>query len=382
MITELLISNYRSLGPKVGLQPGKLTIFVGPNGSGKSNTLDVLSFLKDAVTLGLPAAITHRGGIESVRRRSHGHPYDVTVDLKLQLPSSQAGYRFVITGDSAEEYRVKAESAWTSSLDGQHWQFERTEKSWDAPDGLSPRLDEQSLVLTALGGDLRFKELVDYLSTLTVYSIYPDMLREPQKFDPAHPMKRHGENWISVLREMVKSEAKDELVKALGKLTGDIEDVKVTSAAGYLVAEFKQHARAKKGKRWFAAAQQSDGTLRVAGLLTALLQTPALPVVGIEEPELTVHPGALPLLYDYLRQACEESQVIITTHSPVILDVLDVDHDAVFVVERRGSVTDVQRVGESKLAPVRERLLSLGELLLAGDLQLDIDFPPDDTDAR
>ena len=84
-------------------------------------------------------------------------------------------------------------------------------------------------------------------------------------------MKRHGENWVSILKELVKEEtAKNDLVTGLNKLTGDIEDVRVTSAAGHLIAEFKQQAKAKKGKRWFDAAQQSDGTLRVAGLLTAL----------------------------------------------------------------------------------------------------------------
>ena len=146
--------------------------------------------------------------------------------------------------------------------------------------------------------------------------------------------------------------------------------MRVTSTAGYLVAEFRHEARAKKGKRWFEAALESDGTLRVAGLLTALLQTPTVPVIGIEEPELTVHPGALPLVVDYLRQAAEVSQVIVTTHSPVFLDVLDVDRDAIFVVERREGKTDARRAGEEHLAPVRRQLLSLSELFAVGDLQV------------
>ena len=377
MIKELVVSNYRSLGPGVHIRPGRLSILIGPNGSGKSNVMDVLSFVRDAVIQGLPAAITHRGGIDSVRRRSHGAPFDVHIELHLTIDHSQAQYEFTITGARLEEYRVKSEKVIIYDPKEGISEFYRDGQNWDGPEGVSPHIDEQSLALTVLGGTKQFKPLVDFLSGITVYAIFPDTLRVPQRFDSARPMKQHGENWVSILRELVKEEeAKDELVAGLNKLTGDIEDVRVTSAAGYLIAEFKQQIKAKKGKRWFDAAQQSDGTLRVAGLLTALLQTPYLPVVAIEEPELTVHPGALPMLYDYLQQADEVSQIFVTTHSPVILDVVDVEKDIVFVVERIDGKTNVKKVDDSQLKPVRDSLLRLGDLFISGGLQLSLlDLP-------
>lgn len=376
MIRKLHVSNYRSLGPNVCIQPGCLSILIGPNESGKSNVLDVLSFVRDAVMQGLPAAITHRGGIDSVRRRSHGRPFDVHVELELTLGSVPARYAFVITGDRLEEYKVKSEMADILDDEGT-CQFSRNGNNWSGPEGLAPYMDEQSLVLTALGGTRQFKPLVDFLSGITVYSIFPDTLRVPQRFDSARSMKRHGENWVSVLRELVKDEdAKNDLVAGLNKLTGDIEDVRVTSAAGHLIAEFKQQVKSQKGKRWFDAAQQSDGTLRVAGLLTALLQTPSLPVVGIEEPELTVHPGTLPMLYEYLKQTSEVSQIIVTTHSPIILDVVDLQNDIILVVNRIDGKTDVKRVTDAQLDPVRKSLLRLGDLFISGDLQLSLFYDP------
>jgi predicted ATPase len=372
MITELTISNYRSIGPNVTIRPGRLSILIGPNGSGKSNILDVLSFVRDAVTLGLPAAITHRGGIDSVRRRSQGHPYNVFIGLKAKLPHGHAEYAFEITGDRLEEYRIKSEKAVIFEDAKKIGEFQREGQDWEDATGVIPRMDEQSLAITALGGAAGYKPLVDFLSQLTVYAIFPDTLRKAQLFDPARPMKRHGENWVSILRELAKEPAKDDLIVGLRKLTGDIEDVRVTSAAEYLVAEFKQTTKAKKGKRWFAASQQSDGTLRVAGLLTALLQTPPLPVIGIEEPELTVHPGALPMIYDYLKQASEVSQVLITTHSPIMLDVVDVEQDTIFVVNRVEGKTEIKRVSDEKLEPVRRSLLRLGDLFVSGELQLSL----------
>jgi predicted ATPase len=372
MITRFVVGNYRSLGPDVIVQPGRLSVFVGPNGSGKSNVLRALTFVRDAVIQGLPAAVTHGNGIDSVRRRSTGHPFNVHFEVHLSLPGGPAWYKFVIAGARLEEYRVKSEEAVVHADERTH-RLRRDVKHLEAPPGIAPRVDEQSLALTSLGGTHEFKPLVDALAGMVVYSIFPDVLRAPQKFDSVRPMKEHGENWVSTLRELVKDkEAKDDLLRGLNRLTGDIEDVRVTSAAGHLIAEFKQQVRSRKAKRWFEAAQQSDGTLRVAGLLTALLQKPHLPVIGIEEPELTVHPGVLPLLYDYLRQSSEVSQVLITTHSPIVLDLLDIDRDALFVVERIDGKTEVRRVSARQVEPVRKQLLSLGDLFVSGDLQLSL----------
>ncbi len=127
-----------------------------------------------------------------------------------------------------------------------------------------------------------------------------------------------GENWLSILKELARNqEVKDDLVCGLKALTGDIEDVQVRSVASHLIAEFRQQPKTVKEKRWFDASQQSDGTLRVAGLLTALLQEPSLPVIGIEEPELTVHPGTLPILRDHWKQASENSQILVTSEFPI-----------------------------------------------------------------
>ncbi len=379
MIRDIILGNYRSLGAKFRVSPARLSVLVGPNGSGKSNLLDALAFVRDAVTQGLPAAITHRGGIDSVRRRSQGRPFDVHIELDIRLTGGSANYGFVITGDRKEEYRVKSETA-SVTVDGEFFRFERHGSDWKELGRVSPRIDEQSLALTALGGTREFKPLVDFLSGITVYSIFPDTLRVPQRFASARPMEEHGANWVSVLRDLVKdADAKTDLVRGLAKLTGDIEDVRVTSAAGHLIAEFKQRSKAKRAKQWFDAAQQSDGTLRVAGLLTALLQRPPLPVIGIEEPELTVHPGVLPMLYDYLRQSSEVSQILLTTHSPIILDVLNIERDAVFVVQRVSGITHVKKVDGAHLDPVRKNLLRLGEIFQSGELQLSL-FPIEERD--
>ena len=129
--------------------------------------------------------------------------------------------------------------------------------------------------------------------------------------------------------------------------------------------------------KWFEAYQESDGTLRVAGIITALLQEPPVPVIAIEEPELTVHPGAIPLVADFLIQASRRSQVLVTTHSPELLDC--VDASAVRVVSRspeRGTM--VSPMSATQGEAVRRGLLSLGEVLRLEGFQTEFQYPPDD----
>lgn len=93
----------------------------------------------------------------------------------------------------------------------------------------------------------------------------------------------------------------------------------------------------------------------------------AAALLAIEEPELTVHPGALELIHDYVRQAAADSQVLLTTHSPDLLDLLNTD--AARVVERVEGATMVSRLSPSQRQAVREGLLSLGEVFRAEGLQ-------------
>lgn len=370
MIKRLSVSNYRSLGENVSVDFGRFTALVGPNGSGKSNVVDVLRFVSDAMHMGLSGAITHRHGIGAVRRWSGGHPFNVSIHLELVLENGRsASYSFELRGDSAEEYKVKLEEAlvWQGS---DRFRFRIEYGQWiEGPPGLKPPLDDKSLALSIVGGDARFQPLVHALQQISVYAIFPDILRAPQKYSAVKPMDLHGSNWASILKDQPKDTWKPDLVSALHKLTGDTEDIKVSQAASYLVVQFR-HTSPNKKPKWFDAAQESDGTLRVAGIVTALLQEPPVPVLGIEEPELTVHPGAIPLLYDFLKQASHRSQVVVTTHSPELLDLMDADD--VRVVARSQEGTTVAPMSVDQKRAVREGLLTLGEVLRTEGLQQDL----------
>ncbi len=142
--------------------------------------------------------------------------------------------------------------------------------------------------------------------------------------------------------------------------------------------EFRQDVKGAKHPWKFYATNVSDGTLRALGILVAVMQladrsTPVR-LVGIEEPETALHPAAAGALMNALTEAAEHTQVIVTSHSTVLLDELDVDEHAPLVV--------ISEQGETRLAPMdsasRESIHN--HLYSAGDLHRMDQLRPDPKD--
>jgi predicted ATPase len=231
--------------------------------------------------------------------------------------------------------------------------------------GPLPHVGPTSLLLPLLA-DGPLAPLVSELRQATVYSMFPNTLRAAQLPNPVHPMSSNGDNWASTLKSLDRSTHGAELVHALQRIVGDIDDYRVAQAGGYVVPEFR-HGKFRGKERWFGAAQESDGTLRIAAMLTALFQQPPPKVIGFEEPEMAVHPGALPILFDFFKEASTRGQVLLTTQSPDVMDLADID--SIRVVERKDGTTTVSRVEARQRDLVKKQLFSTSELLHAEGLR-------------
>jgi predicted ATPase len=368
MIEQISAYNFRSLGD-IQLDLGPLTALVGINGSGKSNVGDVLRFMSECLREGLDTAVSKRNGIDSLTRWNSKSPLPLGVMAKVSNPHGWGYWMFALIPNFDGTFEVFRErGGWTAAAPGavEH-SFAVEQGKWIArPESLDPSLERTTLVLPLISGDSRFHELAAELKNIAIYQIFPDKLREPQKPNPARPMLEHGENWTSILKAMEASTWKPDLLAALWRVVGDIDDLKVSQLGSYQTVTFR-HGTQDGRERWFDASLESDGTLRCAGILTALLQSPPLTLVGIEEPELTVHPGAIPVLYDFFRQASQKSQVLLTTHSPELLDLLDVEE--VRVVERKEGVTHISPLATEQRDAIKRSLLTPGELMRAEGLR-------------
>jgi hypothetical protein len=154
----------------------------------------------------------------------------------------------------------------------------------------------------------------------------------------------------------------EELRSALGYVVPGLCGIRVTSVTGgYLVVEINHETSAGNGRKvWFDLSQESDGTLRLIGLLVALYQDPPPSLIAIEEPELTIHPGALAVLADIIQEAALRTQVLITTHSPDLIDRLPIQ--SIRAVTAEDGMTETGAVAEEQREAVRKGLFSPGEL--------------------
>jgi predicted ATPase len=121
----------------------------------------------------------------------------------------------------------------------------------------------------------------------------------------------------------------------------------------------------------FLAQNMSDGTLRALGVLVALFQgnrdyAPTL--IGIEEPETALHPAAASALREALLRASTQAQVIVTSHSPDLLDDTELDSNSLLAVVSEGGETKIAPLDGASYEAMRTRLYSAGELLRLNQL--------------
>src|SRR5262249_7537470 len=117
------------------------------------------------------------------------------------------------------------------------------------------------------------------------------------------------------------------------------------------------------GSLTLEASSMSDGTLRALGLLAAVYQRSAPSLIAIEEPEATIHPGALGVILDVLRVASRRTQLIVTTHSPDVLDADWLEDRHIRIVTWQDGATRVTPLSSGSREALQEHLMSAGALL-------------------
>ena len=119
--------------------------------------------------------------------------------------------------------------------------------------------------------------------------------------------------------------------------------------------------RHKRSDQYFDASALSDGTLRFIALATLFLQPEEVrpSLILVDEPELGLHPSALELLAALIRQASVETQVIVATQSPLLLD--HFNPEDVIVADLVDDSTQLSRLDPDRLAKWLDDY-SLGQL--------------------
>ncbi len=359
------------------MEMGPLCVFVGRNASGKSNFVDALAFVRDSLSESVELAFKNRGGIGAVRRRSAGHPRHIGIRLIMDLSDGlSADYAFEIAAKPTERFKIAKERCVVRKFMDQDHIFEvRNGKFTKEIPGIRPRVSPDRLALFAASATEEFRPVYDFVTSMRFYSILPDRLRELQEPDPGEFLKRDGSNAAAVLKrirdENQSNDRYDRLCRLLSKVVQGIVKVEYRAVGHRESLQFKQNVGLKHP--WtFEALNMSDGTLRVLGMLLAVYQPGPHSVVAIEEPEATVHPAVTELVVEILMDAANDRQILLTTHSPDILDHKNLMDTQIRVVTVEQSRTFISPVSQSSREAIRDRLYTPGELLRSDELNPDL----------
>jgi len=374
-ITKIIIKRFRSFRTATLAFDNPLFV-VGRNGSGKSNLADVFGFVSEAMASPLQAVFDRRGGIGAVRNRSSGQqsfPPNLGLAFEFGPVNGLEGGRFAFEVKALPNYgyRIVREQCLVRKKDGARWWFDR-EDTWKSNvKGLTPALEPSALAMPLVGGDERFAPIFRVLGAMRVYSIQPATLREMQDPDSGVALKPDGSNAASVLQELLRGEGasatKAEINRILESIVPATNAVSPKKHGNKLSMSFSQEWGEKK-KLTFDAFNMSDGTLCSLGLIMAVFQKPSPSVLVIEEPEATIHPGALGAILDLIRKASKTMQVVVTTHSPELLDAEWITDNNLRIVDWQEGASHLLRPSEATREAMRQHLMGAGELLRSNAL--------------
>jgi predicted ATPase len=381
-ITTAQIKNYKSIA-RCRLALGDLALFVGPNGAGKSNFLDALRFVADALNTTLEQALRDRGGIQSVRRRSRGHPTHFGIRLDFQFHDGRSGYyAFKIGAEREGAFVVQREACriapGLTSLEDYFVVKEGVVVESSAP--IPTAVERDRLALVAISGLPEFRPAYDGLRRMGFYNLNPERIRDLQEPDPGQLLARDGRNLAAVIRELGRFDSGRVLTQTSEHLQAVVPGVVGVShrpLGPKETIEFRQLVAGDPNPWRFMAAEMSDGTLRALGVLVAAFQANMngqrrVSLVGIEEPEAALHPGAAQIIAEVMLLASRSVQVLATTHSPDLLSHKAIRDDHLLAVSADQGETVIGPVDQDVRSVLRDKLYTAGELLSQSPIRPDM----------
>lgn len=381
LITELNLSNFLSFGPNTqNLQLGPLNVLIGPNSSGKSNLLESIEILKNAPWY-LTQLVNRGGGVREWLWKGGQEIPNATLSAVITYPRGPQSLRYTVSfTEVRQRFEIVDEKIENEKPDNGsakphfYYRFNRGQPELNIR-GEHRALPEEDIdfqkSILALRRDPDQYPEITYLGKIFgKIELYRDWnfghdaaSRSPQKADlPNSQLQPDIRNLGLVLNRLRRDPVvKARLLRALCALYDGIDDYDVQVEGGTVQVFFHE------GQLMIPAPRLSDGTLRYLCLLVILCHPEPPPLICIEEPELGLHPDILPTLAELLKEASARCQIIVTTHSDILVDAMTDTPEAVVVCERSIEGTVLQRLSPERLKPWLESY-RLGELWTRGEI--------------
>ena len=363
-IENIEIRNYRLFRKaKLGDLP-RLTIIVGANGSGKSTLFDVFTFLKDALTHNVRAAVERRGGFRELVSRGSEGPIGITVQFR-ESGGRLATYILEICTRGGRVEVGREVLRYRRGRYGKPWHFVDfsggegyaiTNESVYGQEGAEAEREEYKLedasvlAIKGLGQFERFRVVSEFRSLIENWHISDFHISEARpsvEAGYAEHLSTRGDNVAQVAQYLYRNHPDrfDRVLEAMrtrGPGVGAVE-AKPTED-GRLVLRFRDQAFRDP----FIARFVSDGTIKMFAYLILLYDPAPHPLLAVEEPENQLYPDLLLELVEEFRDyARRGGQVFVSTHSPYFLNGAGLDE--VFWLAKEDGFSTVRRASTDDL---------------------------------
>lgn len=428
MITRIKIGGYRLLNKfEADLKP--LTVVIGANASGKSSLIDCLRLVRECCEYPINTALGWHGGPASVLTAGGGYD-QLTWEVNFHKPKAAYWNDVPLKQDKPLSYEVDLKSDVTPGL--MHAQKEVLRNLLPAPgypeslkhleatpyrrrifDRTQHKLipfdmeqsstagvqDSGAAIATPAGTIVAQRESALLLSQILFFNEFPvqaaaryifvrmafypgfDVTRssalrtKAAEIRPIATLEANGSNLGTVLHDVLTRYAyrstAEELRDFLRVAYPAFEEIHCDTIHG-TPPQVLVGIREKGMSRSMYLSELSDGMLRFLCLATALLNPIPPSLVAIDEPEVGLHPGLLPIVAEMIKAAAERTQVLVTTHSPDLLDCFDIDHVAVLARDADGARSVWHRPSNrSTLVEMLKEVTgdTLGDLHRSGELE-------------
>lgn len=331
---------------------------IGANGTGKTSILDVLSLLASSAQARLSSSLADLGGLANVL--TYGGPEELALSITMEVPDHQPlqyrlrlkpqGLGYVISEEVLQQNRGKTKTFLNIDAHGSSVNYYDPVQRKLLP----PSWEHNSMESSLAQVPKMFQESENFRKRLASSTFYHVLnveprspVRLPQSMAPAELPGRNGEDLVSCLyylRETDRNrfEAIEDSLRAAFPRFERLDFPPV--AAGTLALAWRERGFSKP----LHAHQLSEGTLRFLWL-TALLHSPGLTSLTLlDEPEVSLHPELLSLLADQLREASQQTQIIVATHSDTLIRFLN-PSEVVVLDPTEDGMTKATRANELNL---------------------------------
>jgi len=427
MIRKLEVDGYRLLND-FSADLGALTVVIGANAVGKSTLLDCLQCISQSVEFPLNTVLGWHWGMLSLLNVAGKREKRLTWRLTFTKPKTGLWAQMRMEGEHALVYEVVLQSDITGQAKTQYEVLRTSEPYPGYPEPLKyleatpyrrsiftrnhrlepfdegvtyplldetinvPSTDDKELPSQAQEPALMLSQIRFFndfptssaarflLASMTFYPGFdvslPSPLRsKPAEIKPITSLLPSGENLGTVLHEIItryayRSSVSDlrDFMKAAYPTFEEIHCDTTHGTPPQVLVRVREKGMPRSMELW----ELSDGMLRFLCLATALLSPFSPPLVVIDEPEAGLHPRLLPIVADLIKTASERMQVLVTTHSPDLLNQFEITNLAVMTRDLEAVKAKWHRPSDRK--SLVEMLKSvqgetLGDLHRSGELE-------------